>query len=108
MQWEAGAPAALSAVHLTHDQRRSGEVGEHPRPAPAARFTVARSISVQALIDGEPVGQATAPLIVPSTFLDPAREDGYPWGPNCSWMPAAGGAIGPAGSLVIQSSPWDS
>src|SRR6185436_7178234 len=23
MQWEAGAPAALSAVHLTHDQRRS-------------------------------------------------------------------------------------
>jgi hypothetical protein len=45
---------------------------------------VARSISVQALIDGEPVGQATAPLIVPSTFLDPAREDGYPWGPNCS------------------------
>ena len=37
-----------------------------------------------------------------------AREDGYPWGPNGSWMPAAGGAIGPAGSLVIQSSPWDS
>jgi hypothetical protein len=27
---------------------------------------------------------------VPSTFLDPAREDGYPWGPNCSWMPTAG------------------
>ena len=53
---------------------------------------------MQALIDGEPVGQATAPLIVPSTFLDPAREDGYPWGPNCSWMPAAGGAIGPAGA----------
>ena len=67
-----------------------------------------KEVSVQALIDGEPVGQATAPLIVPSTFLDPAREDGYPWGPNCSWMPAGGGAIGPPGSLVIQSSPWDS
>jgi hypothetical protein len=50
---------------------------------------VARAISVHALIDGEPVGQATAPLIVPSTILDLAREDGYPWGPNCSWMPAA-------------------
>src|SRR5688572_9193608 len=36
MQWDAGAPAALSAVHLTHDQRRSGEVGEHPRPTPVA------------------------------------------------------------------------
>jgi len=67
-----------------------------------------RADGVRALIDGEPVGQAPAPLIVPSIFLDPAREDGYPWGPNCSWMPAAGGAIGPAGSLVIQSSPWDS
>ena len=63
---------------------------------------------MQALIDREPVGQATAPLIVRSTFLDPAREDEYPWGPNCSWMPAAAGAIGPAGSLVIQFSPWDS
>jgi dihydrofolate reductase len=38
---------------------------------------VARAISVQALIDREPVGQATAPLIVRSAFLDPAREDGY-------------------------------
>jgi len=37
---------------------------------------VARAISVQALFDREPVGQATAPLIVRSTFLDPAREDG--------------------------------
>jgi len=33
-----------------------------------------------------------------SAFLDPAREDGYPWGPNCGWMPAAGEAISPAGS----------
>ena len=32
--------------------------------------------------------QETEPLIVRSTFLDPAREDAYPWGPNCSWMPA--------------------
>ena len=45
---------------------------------------MASSISVQALIDREPVGQATAPLIVRSTFLDPARfrlDDGNGIGP---------------------------
>jgi hypothetical protein len=43
---------------------------------------------VRALVDGAPVGQETEPLIVRSTFLDPAREDGYPWAPNCSWIAA--------------------
>jgi hypothetical protein len=45
-------------------------------------------IRVRALVGGAPVRQETEPLIVRSTFLDPAREDGFLWGPNCSWMPA--------------------
>ena len=37
---------------------------------------------------GAPVGQETEPLIVVrSTFLDPALEDGYSRRPNCRWMP---------------------
>jgi hypothetical protein len=71
---------AISLTINADQARQANTPAQLLRP----RFTVARSISVQALIDGEPVGQATAPLIVPSTFLDPAREDGYPWGPNCS------------------------
>jgi hypothetical protein len=55
--------------------------------APSARFNAGDENGL-ALVDGAPVGQETEPLIVRSTFLDPAREDGYPWGPNCSWMPA--------------------
>lgn len=44
---------------------------------------------MRALIDGAPVGQETEPLIVRSTFLVPAREDGYSWAPNWSWMAAS-------------------
>jgi hypothetical protein len=68
---------------------------------------VARSISVQALIESEPVGQATALLIVPSTFLDPAREDGYPW-TELQLDAGRRRTDRPGGELVIQSSPWDS
>jgi hypothetical protein len=45
-------------------------------------------IRVRALVGGAPVGQEAEPLIVRSTFLNPAREDAFLWGPNCSWMPA--------------------
>ncbi|MES2644241.1 MAG: hypothetical protein V4850_32445 [Myxococcota bacterium] len=45
-------------------------------------------IRVRAFVGGAPVGQETEPLIVRSTFLNPAREGAFLWGPNCRWTPA--------------------